>query len=806
MIYLIPLGLLATFVVFPIVFIIWTIRRIYDLRSDVETHKNEIELLNSRIFRLQNSLRKMQENGIEAVVAPKEDKFAGMEIAPAAVIIDDSGAASVMPDLKVSDVPLPAEKDTSDDTETVIKKKPEVSSKEKEVESGAVASPGSSDKNKPVPPFTESFVPSRKAPRTTDWSSSDMESLIGGNLMSKIGALLLVIGLALFLKYSLGAMGPWAKLAAGGILGALMLAWGVIQNRRDADDYLGIGLIGGGWACLYLTAFAAHGVEASQVVDDAFSGMLLMLIVAAGMILHSLRFSSETATGLAFLLAFISLFVSEVTLFSEIAAVLLTISMLILSFYYSWSQLAVAGLILTYSSMLGRLHWRSAPSELTALGKMYFVQSLLVVNWATFELIGMNFLKRSFGRDEEPTRALFVMNFAAYMIVSRLAWPVSTEVSLSILAGLVVLQYIVSGVLRGFWCQSPGENAVEQQRFFLGSLEDCLAISAVAACVWLWYVLPASAVVIGWALVGLLTIEIAFRAPWQLLRFTGHVIMTFCFFRVFMANMSADALTMGISYRVLTVVPLIALMIHLYFRTDVEIDWEAAPTGATRAFSPGYSYFAAILAAFLLRFEIGAGLTAPAWAIVAIFLTGAAQLFKNCHFGRQACLMGIGAVGYAFSTDLRNAGASELTSSPWFLGSVMVAALYVNRWMAHNEEVQANGSVLMIFDVFRREIFSLAGSISLAFLLYIEVSGGYLTLAWAAMGICLLVAGFFVRDRVLRLTGLSAAMICILKVFLYDARVLDAPLRILAFICLGGALILISWVYARFRERFQELL
>lgn len=821
MMYLLPLAILAVMVFGPILFIIWTIRRIHDLCSQVTIQSNEIELLNNKTLRLQSALRKLEEKtgqlASHEVAAATERSVPRPEktrVSPEKTSDSTTaGLSDAAPLITLSSQPVDKLPETvpvfaagaAENAESVIKEhKPAVKLNTAADNTRKSAEPSYSRDEKDYP--DEPVRPRSSASAGEDWTSGDMESLIGGNLMSKIGALLLVIGLALFLKYSLGSMGALAKLSAGGILGGLLLAWGVIQNKRNSSDVLSVGLIGGGWACLYLTAFAAHGVEATRIVDSPLIGMLLMLAVAAGMVVHSLSFASEIATGLAFLLAFASLFVSEVSLFSEVAAILLTISMLVLSYRYSWNQLAVAGLVLTYGSMLARLHWRVVPSGSTPMQKLIFVQSLLVVNWASFELIGMNYLRRFLGIDEGPTRFLFPLNMGAYLTVSFLAWPMDKGISLSGLAGIVVIQYLISGALRGFWCKTPGEAAVEKQIVLLGSLEDCLAIVAASLCLWLWYVLPAPVVVIGWALVGLLAVEIAFRAPWQLLRLTGHAIMTLSFGRLFMANMAADGMTMGISHRILTVVPMIFLMTHLYFRTENEIAWESAPTGGTRAFAPVYSYFAAGLAAFLLRFEIGAGLTAPAWAIAAIFMIGFAGMFKNRHFGRQAVLLVIGAVGYGFSTDLRNSGASMLTSSPWFIGTVMIMAMYICRWMAVNEPVEANASVITVLDSCRKQIFSMSGSLTLAFLIYLEISGGYLTLAWAAMGIGLLMAGFFVRDRALRLTGLVSAIVCIIKVFLYDARVLDAPLRILAFVCLGGALILISWAYTRFKDRFQELL
>jgi uncharacterized membrane protein len=81
-----------------------------------------------------------------------------------------------------------------------------------------------------------------------------------------------------------------------------------------------------------------------------------------------------------------------------------------------------------------------------------------------------------------------------------------------------------------------------------------------------------------------------------------------------------------------------------------------------------------------------------------------------------------------------------------------------------------------------------------------------MTIAWSIEGVALLAAGFPLRDRVLRLSGLAILVGCIGKLFLWDLRNLDTLPRIVSFIVLGGLLVGVSWVYTRFREQVQRYL
>lgn len=91
-------------------------------------------------------------------------------------------------------------------------------------------------------------------------------------------------------------------------------------------------------------------------------------------------------------------------------------------------------------------------------------------------------------------------------------------------------------------------------------------------------------------------------------------------------------------------------------------------------------------------------------------------------------------------------------------------------------------------------------------LLWYESSGSLLTVAWGVEGVALLVAGFPLRDRVPRLSGLALLMFCILKLFLWDLRHLETLPRIFSFIVLGLILVGVSWIYTRFREHVERYL
>ena len=157
----------------------------------------------------------------------------------------------------------------------------------------------------PVPVVEQAPEPSAMPAAGPGW-----ETMLGGNWLNKVGVLVLVIGLRSFLWYSFGRMGPpdaW-RFPLG--VSAVMLAGGVVLERREKYRAAARGLIGGGWAALYSTTYAAHAVEAARVVTSPTVATVLLAAVAVGMILHSLRYRSQTVTGLSYFVAFVTLAIS----------------------------------------------------------------------------------------------------------------------------------------------------------------------------------------------------------------------------------------------------------------------------------------------------------------------------------------------------------------------------------------------------------------------------------------------------------------------------------------------------------------
>jgi len=221
--------------------------------------------------------------------------------------------------------------------------------------------------------------------------SPSLEERLGANWLNKLGIAILVIGVAFFLAYELQTWGPVGKVLCGYAVGLALLAGGVWLERKATYRIFARGGIGGGWALTFFTTYALHHISAARVVDSLILDLVLMLLVAAGMVAHSLRYNSQTVTGLAFGLGFGTLLTSHLetqgstVVFSLTASVVLAVALVIVTTLRHWDWLELAGLITVY---LSHLVWltRVLPDDHAAFTQFWPSTALILIYWLIFRL------------------------------------------------------------------------------------------------------------------------------------------------------------------------------------------------------------------------------------------------------------------------------------------------------------------------------------------------------------------------------------------------------------------------------------
>lgn len=139
---------------------------------------------------------------------------------------------------------------------------------------------------KPLPPpvIVNAAPPVPTRPIRTAPASEDAEMRIGATWFNRVGALILLLAVAFFVKYSFdqGWLGPLTRVLMGAGTGALLIAGGEYSLARKLRQF-SVGLIGAGVAMLYVSAYASHALYNLIELNTAFT--LYCCITALGTLL-----------------------------------------------------------------------------------------------------------------------------------------------------------------------------------------------------------------------------------------------------------------------------------------------------------------------------------------------------------------------------------------------------------------------------------------------------------------------------------------------------------------------------------------
>ncbi len=314
----------------------------------------------------------------------------------------------------------------------------------------------------------------------------------------------------------------------------------------------------------------------------------------------------------------------------------------------------------------------------------------------------------------------------------------------------------------------------------------------------IWALLPAVVIGPAWAIVSLLLVECGLALDVPGLRLQGHIAAAFSVGRLFFTNFTGLGSLGFVSHRVLTVVPVICSEYYQWSRQNAaRLRLKAWELPIARI----YLYAAAVLAVVLMRFELGRVLTVTGWAAFALGLLLFGLRWDNRDLRWQSYAIAALAFWRSWTTNFYAPDSFAGVSGRVLTAAFVIACFYAGQLLIPRKAV-ARDSV----ERYARLFYSALATVLLAVLLFYEVSGSMLTVAWGLEGIALLIAGFPLSDRVLRLSGLTLFMVCVLKLFLWDLRHLETLYRILSFIVLGLMLVSVSWIYTRFREQLQRYL
>jgi hypothetical protein len=242
----------------------------------------------------------------------------------------------------------------------------------------------------PAPPPVFASVdagPPRKTWAERLRTTLPLEELLGMNLFAKLGIVLLVLGFAFLGRMAMIAMGPGARDAVIYGMAAVLLGGGIWLENRERYRLVGRAGIGGGWALLFFTTYGLSHVAAMRVLASNTLDCILMLAVAVAMVAHTLRYKSQVVTGLAFLLAFSTVALSQDSVYSLASGAILALGIVAIALKMSWFELEVFGILASYGNHFYWLY-KLYPDGVAghAFAEFWPSAIILVLYWAIFRV------------------------------------------------------------------------------------------------------------------------------------------------------------------------------------------------------------------------------------------------------------------------------------------------------------------------------------------------------------------------------------------------------------------------------------
>lgn len=665
-----------------------------------------------------------------------------------------------------------------------------------------------------------------------------VEFAIATNWLLRAGVLIILFGMAFFLKYAVekGMLGPQGRVTLTTLAGALILGGGIRMQMIHRYNLLAHGLMGTGLALLYFASFAASNL---YHLTGAATSFALMFMITAGAGLMATRFNSI----LMALIGIIGGYGTPVALATGTAnftglfayMLILGIGVLVVATRRHWPLLNILAMLSTYGIagvsiakyFQAEHFWEIAPF----LGAffMLFAASVIIFqirNRCRITAIELFLL---------ILNAMFFFGLSHHLIkrVFDLRWTAAVSLALAVFYCIHVAIFIRRRLQ---------DRTLVISFMALASLFLILTAPLLFARQWITVFWSAEAFVLTW---------VAVKLDSRMLRHVAYLLYLITFYRFFMLDLQntftnsiqgdqaialRDYLTALVGRLVSFGAPIVSAgaaarltgqtnsAARLALGAGNDIADIVPPRRATALIAA--VFFA--MAFLFLHLELNrtcAYLCAPLRMPILSGLWAAACLaIAAIHLARKATILLD--LLYAFTIGFFiKLLCFDMAAWNFIPGSARYADpegyLLINAGMRLLDCAIALVFLLFVFQMFRRRanttshsrffgysaiaLFFGYASLEINTLFYHFIPGlraGGISIFWVIFALGLILCGILKSIRPLRLTGLALFALTSIKVFILDLDSLEKTYRIIAFLLVGATLICASFVYLKFRETF----
>ena len=327
-----------------------------------------------------------------------------------------------------------------------------------------------------------------------------------------------------------------------------------------------------------------------------------------------------------------------------------------------------------------------------------------------------------------------------------------------------------------------------------------------------WYELRPVSVAVAWAMFGVVLLELGINNRSIALRLQAYVALLCGFARILFVNLNASGLPGEVSPRFYTVVPIALAFFYAYERLHSSSQ-DLLPGERSIAVNIN-CYLGTITIAALMRFELEADWVAAAWAALVFATSAIAWRTGRRIFLHQALMLSFAVL---FRVVLHNFYERSYFPAPVWddrrlsvgVAIAMLIASLPFAFRLRRKEISVESGLARILQSLSNrpeQVFFFIAIGCLTVLLTLETRHGMITLAWGLQALVVFMFALWVGERSFRLAGVSLLLLCVGKILVVDVWKLQPRDRYMTLIVLGAALLLVSFMYTRYRETIRQYL
>ncbi|MDD4902714.1 MAG: DUF2339 domain-containing protein [Patescibacteria group bacterium] len=627
-------------------------------------------------------------------------------------------------------------------------------------------------------------------PAEKKMNEAGLEEKIGKKWFAFIGIFALVVGIGFFVKYlsDNGFLGPVARMTMGFIAGISLIVIGEIASRRQRYAKWGKVLVGGGLAAIYFLVYAAYNfteyrqaIGITQGWDIFFLGIVALITVG-----FSLKDNLQIVAAEAFMLGlFTCLLSSDFGYLMLVYNLFLAVAMAAVVVYKKWPLLGLAAI---FGTFIIYFVWRQDNNDFS-VGAMFLGAYFLCY------ILQSAFVAR---QDKNP-------QIENRVIISGLANSI-----LFFFAGLELVEYFYPAYDAVFClglsifhlaccaiAYFSGRKKISQVYFYLGAAFLAIAIP-------LYF--EKSLITITWSILALVLLASYLKTNYRPMEYFYYCLSFVIGWRILLFDSRLGSFSwdnLGDSARALSFCSAAICFYLGYFLIA------RAREKISAGFEELVPYFYAILPTFILAIlpllEGGdnSQFLTIYWSALFAVLLAISAVKRFAEFRTVALIVGLAIFAKMLFYDLIFMDGFSHVAEEWrllayLIGIVLLYAGYILN-LRQKELLSAAMKKLPV-------IYSWLGVGALFIMLWLELSGYWISVGWAILALALVLLGFVWNKRELRYQGIAVLAVTIFKVFLYDTSKLESIYRTISFMVLGVILLAASFLYNKYKEKIKRIL